>query len=139
LWDVVKMSIVQSFNMSAASPLCVAEHMTRSSRANLSIRLGSCLSMNGLHISTTMRGGYDIYSLDSGMLLHTFAHDLPQAILDGHYYPSTFLPNSFTFCGATVDATVTLWDVKVGDLLQSVRHDPCESFVSFHLQYFSSS
>lgn len=47
------------------------------------------------------------------------AHGLP---LDGNMYPSTFLPRGFAFCGATVDGTVTLWDVKEGDRLQSVQH-----------------
>jgi len=37
-------------------------------------------------------------------------------------YPSTFLSRGFAFCGATVDGTVTLWDVKLGDRLQSVQH-----------------
>lgn len=69
-----------------------------------------------------MRGGYDLYSLDSGILLHTFAHDLPEAILDGDKYPSTFIPTDFVFCGATIDGTITLWDGKVGDRLQSVQH-----------------
>jgi hypothetical protein len=63
-----------------------------------------------------------LYSLDTGIVLHTFAHDLSLDVLDGDKYPSTFLPRGFAFCGATVDGTVTLWDVKVGDRLQSVQH-----------------
>ena len=88
----------------------------------ISVRLGSSLSPNGLEISTTKRGGYDLYSLDTGIVLHTFAHDLPLAVLDGDTYPSTFLPTGFVFCGATVDGTVTLWDVELGDRLQSLHH-----------------
>ncbi|KAI9434626.1 WD40-repeat-containing domain protein [Lactarius indigo] len=100
LWDVEKMTVIQSINM--PSPM-----------------LGSSLSPNGLHISAAKRGGYDMYSLDSGIVLHTFAHGLP---LDADVRPSTFLPRGVAFCGATVDGTVTLWDVKVGDRLQSVQH-----------------
>lgn len=85
----------------------------------LSTRLGSSLSPNGLHISAAKRGGYDLYSLDSGIVLHTFVHGLP---LDGDVYPGIFLPRGFAFCGATVDGTVTLWDVGRGDRLQSVQH-----------------
>ncbi|KAH9058169.1 WD40-repeat-containing domain protein [Lactarius vividus] len=102
LWDVEKMTVTQSINM--PSPM-----------------LGSSLSPNGLHISVAKRGGYDLYSLESGIVLHTLAHGLP---LDGNMYPSTFLPRGFAFCGATVDGTVTLWDVKEGDRLQSVQHLP---------------
>ncbi|KAI9431591.1 hypothetical protein BJY52DRAFT_1232100 [Lactarius psammicola] len=100
LWDVEKMTVIQSINM-------------------LSPMLGSSLSPNGLHISAAKRGGYDLYSLDSGIVLHTFAHGLPH---HSDVYPSTFLPRGFVFCGVTVDGTVTLWDVKVGDRLQSVQH-----------------
>ncbi|SRR6266702_5434652 len=82
-------------------------------------RLGSSLSPNGLHISAAKRGRYDLYSLDSGIVLHTFAHGLP---LDADVHPSTFLPRGFAFCGATIDGIVTLWDVKVGDQLQLVQH-----------------
>jgi hypothetical protein len=88
----------------------------------ISVRLGSSLSQNGLHISATKRGGYDLYSLDTGIVLHTFAHDLPLAILDGGKYPSTFLLEGFGFCGATVDGAVTLWDASAGHRLQSVQH-----------------
>lgn len=84
-----------------------------------STRLGSSLSPNGLHISAAKRGGYDVYSLGSGVVLHTFVHGLT---LDGDICPSTFLPRGFAFCGATVDGTVTLWDIKVGDRLQAVQH-----------------
>ncbi|KAH9031997.1 hypothetical protein EDB85DRAFT_2145749 [Lactarius pseudohatsudake] len=100
LWDVEKMTVTQSINM--PSPM-----------------LGSSLSPNGLHISVAKRGGYDLYSLDSGIVLQTLAHGLP---LDGDMHPSTFLPRGFAFCGTTVDGSVTLWDVKVGDRLQSVQH-----------------
>jgi WD40 repeat protein len=51
--------------------------------------------------------------------LHTYEHGLP---LDVDKYPTTFLVSGFVFCGATLDGTVTLWDVKQGDRLQSVRH-----------------
>lgn len=62
-----------------------------------------------------------MYGLDSGNILQTFVHGLP---LDGdvHPTPCTFLPTGFAFCGATVDGKVTIWDVKLGDKLQSVRH-----------------
>lgn len=83
------------------------------------MRLGSSLSPNKLHISTAKRGGYDVYSLNTGIVLQTFVHGLP---LNIDTFPSTFLPRGFAFCGATVDGTVTLWDVKLGDPLQSVRH-----------------
>ncbi|KAH9976086.1 hypothetical protein BJV77DRAFT_968153, partial [Russula vinacea] len=76
LWDVEKMSVVQSINM--PSPI-----------------------------------------LNTGIVLQTFVHGLP---LNIDTFPSTFLPRGFAFCGATVDGTVTLWDVKLGDPLQSVRH-----------------
>jgi hypothetical protein len=57
--------------------------------------------------------------LNSGIVLHTFVHGLPLGV---DAYPSTFLPGGFAFCGATVDGTVTFWDVKAGDPLQSVQH-----------------
>lgn len=60
-----------------------------------------------------------MYSLSSGIVLHTFVHGLTQ---DGDMHPSTFMPRGFAFCGATVDGTVTLWDIKVGDRLQAVQH-----------------
>ena len=88
----------------------------------ISIRLGSSLAPNGLHISVTKRGGYDLCRLDTGMILHTFAHDLPLAILDGDKYPSTFLLEGSAFCGATVDGEVTLWDVEVGNRVLGIRH-----------------
>lgn len=125
------MSIIQSINLT--STLCVAEATTRSSCADSSTRLGSSLSPNGLQIAVTKRGGYDIYSLDSGVLLHSFAHDIPQAMLDGDKYPSAFLPTDFVFCGATIDGTITLWDGNVGDRLQSVQHR-CESAFYFYLR-----
>ena len=83
------------------------------------IRLSSCLSPNGHHISTAKHGGYDLYNLDTGIVLHTFAHDLHVGI---DKYPTTFLPGGFAFCGATIDGTVTIWGVKDGDQLQSVQH-----------------
>jgi len=102
LWDIKKMAVVQSINM--PSPM-----------------LGSSLSPNGLHISIAKRGGYDLYSLDSGIVLHTYEHDLTP---DSDKYPAAFLPRGLVFCGATVDGTVTLWDVKQGGRLQSVQHLP---------------
>lgn len=43
-----------------------------------------------------------------------------------------FLPRGFAFCGATTDGTVTIWDIKEGDRLQSVQH-LCVSILStFH-------
>ena len=44
-------------------------------------------------------------------------------------YPSTFLPKGFTFCAVTVDGTITLWNVKQGDRLQSVQHLCLSRFV----------
>jgi hypothetical protein len=83
------------------------------------IRLASCLSPNGHHISTAKHGGYDLYSLDTGIVLHTFAHGLHAGI---GKYPTAFLPGGFAFCGATIDGTVTIWGLKEGDRLQSVQH-----------------
>lgn len=87
------------------------------------IRLASCLSPDGRHISTAKRGGYDLYSLDTGIVLHTFGHGLHAGI---DKYPTAFLPGGFVFCGATSGGTITLWGVKEGDRLQSVQH-PCAS------------
>lgn len=88
----------------------------------ISIRLGSSLSPSGLHISTTKRGGYELCSLDTGIVLHKFAHNLPSAILDGDKYPSTFLLEGSAFCGATANGEVTLWDVRVGYRALSIQH-----------------
>jgi hypothetical protein len=60
-----------------------------------------------------------MYCLNSGIVLHTFAHGLP---FDTDAYPSAFLSRGFAFFGATADGTVTLWDVNAGDVLQSVQH-----------------
>ena len=62
-----------------------------------------------------------MYGLESGDILQAFVHGLP---LDGDVHPSpcTFLPMGFAFCGASVDGKVTIWDIKLGDKLQSVRH-----------------
>ncbi|KAH9168279.1 WD40-repeat-containing domain protein [Lactarius sanguifluus] len=102
LWDVEQMAIVQSISM--PSPI-----------------FGSSLSPNGLLISTAKLGGYDLYSLDSGIVAHTYSHGLPSI---NDKYPATFLPRGIAFCAATADGTVTLWDVKQGDRLQSVQHLP---------------
>jgi len=83
-------------------------------------------------------GGYDLYSLDTGIILHTFAHGLHAGI---DKYPTAFLPGGFTFCGATSDGTVTIWGVKEGDQLQSVQHlcasrfpCPLAAILIFHKQ-----
>ena len=66
-----------------------------------------------------------MYSLDTGIVLHTFAHGLHAGVDNFKYkYPTAFLPGGFVFCGATIDGTVTFWGVKEGDRLQSVQH-PC--------------
>lgn len=85
----------------------------------IKIRLASCLSPNGHHISTAKHGGYDLYSLDTGIVLHTFAHGLHSGI---DKYPTAFIPGGFAFCGATIGGTATIWGVKEGDRLQSVQH-----------------
>jgi WD40 repeat protein len=99
----------------------------------ISIRLGSSLSPNGLQISIAKCGGYDLYSLDSGIVLHTYEHGLTP---DTDKYPTTFLPRGFVFCGATADGTVTLWDVKQGGRLQSVQH--LRASILFIFLYFDS-
>ncbi|KAH9037773.1 hypothetical protein EDB84DRAFT_1560523 [Lactarius hengduanensis] len=108
LWDVEQMAIVQSISM--PSPI-----------------FGSSLSPNGLLISTAKLGGYDLYSLDSGIVAHTYSHGLPSI---NDKYPATFLPRGIAFCAATADGTVTLWDATQGDRLQSVQHIRASSFVS---------
>jgi WD40 repeat protein len=70
-------------------------------------------------MSTAKCGGYDLYNLHTGIVLHTYEHGFPPDI-DKH--PAIFLPRGFVLCGATADGTVTLWDVNQGDRLQSVRH-----------------
>ncbi|KAH8996084.1 WD40-repeat-containing domain protein [Lactarius hatsudake] len=71
---------------------------------------------------TWFLGGYDLYSLDSGIVAHTYSHGLPS--INNDKYPATFLPRGIAFCAVTADGTVTLWDVKQGDRLQSVQHLP---------------
>lgn len=88
----------------------------------ISIRLGSSLSPNGLYISATKRGGYELWSLDSGMILHKYTHNLPPAILDGGKCPSTCLLGGAAFCGTTVDGEVTLWEVETGNRVLSLQH-----------------
>ena len=60
-----------------------------------------------------------MYSLDTGIVLHTFAHGLDLGI---DKYPTAFILGGFAFCGATIDRTVTIWGVKEGDQLQAVQH-----------------
>ena len=75
-----------------------------------------------------------MYSLDTGIVLHTFAHGLHVGI---DKYPTAFLPGGFAFFGATIDGTVTIWGVKEGDRLQLVQH-LCASILNslnFHARY----
>jgi WD40 repeat protein len=110
------MAVVQSIGME--SSLCVT--CSKNDRfISLEIRLASTLSPNGRQICVAKHGGYDLYNLDSGIVLHTFAHGLHPGV---DKYPATFLPGGFVFCGATNDGTVTIWDSKEGDRLQSVQH-----------------
>jgi WD40 repeat protein len=93
--------------------------MSGLSHLKFSTRLASSLSPNGNQITAAKHGGYDLYSLESGIVLHTFSHGLHAGV---DKYPTSFLPGGFAFCGATTDGTVTIWDVKEGDQLQSVQH-----------------
>lgn len=102
LWDVEKVTVVRSIGM------------------RLPI-LGSSLSPNGLLISTAKLGGYDLYNLDSGIVVHTYTHGFPAS---NGKFPTTFFPRGIAFCAATADGTVTLWNVEQGDRLQSVQHLP---------------
>jgi len=72
-----------------------------------------------------------LYSLDTGIVIHTFAHGLHVGI---DKYPTAFLPGGFAFFGATIDGTVTIWGVKEGDRLQLVQH-LCASILNFHVRY----
>ena len=114
------MSVVQSINM--PTPLCMVSEADAKLMHFISVRLRSSLLLNGLEISTTKHGGYKLYSLNTSIVLHTFVHDFPLDVHDGDTYPSTFLPMGFIFCGATIDGTVILWYVELGNWLQSLHH-----------------
>ena len=110
LWDIETIAIVQS--ISIPSPMYVIcwegrlVYLTK-------VRLASCLSPNGNHISTAKNSGYDLYSLNTGIVLHV-AEAL--CLESASWWPrchTIMIPNTYSMCCASVWHRQHAWSILV--------------------------